>query len=180
MKIKKPQKNNRPIVLTIALVSIVLLIALATWWYLSQQTGNTAQNQETLSVKDKGINEVDYSPAKPEDSTPQTTEQSSPSSPSSPGQTTPIPMIITAANKNGSTLQVRTLVQELLSEGSCKISLDGPSLIEQTAEVFTASSSTTCRGFDIDTSGLAPGSYLLTITITSGQRTGSASQEIIL
>lgn len=155
---------------------MVCLTALTTWWFFSKKPAAT----EPFNVPDKGINEINYEKQKPDEPAPQT-EQSEPKQQTTPTSNDKINVVITAFNQNGATLQVRVLISELLQSGDCTLRVSDTSIkIEKTADIFATSSSSTCKGFDIDTSGLAKGTYTLSLDVKSGSRSGSVSREVTI
>ena len=90
-----------------------------------------------------------------------------------------IPIIISAANQNGNTLQIRSLIQSVLGSGTCTIELSrNDQKISKTSGVQAMSSSSTCQGFDIPVSELSPGTWTIHLTISSEGGAGSASRTV--
>lgn len=89
---------------------------------------------------------------------------------------------ITAANQNGSTLQVRTLIEQVTNQGQCTLTLsqNGNTPITNTADVQPLANSSTCKGFNIDVSSLATGKWTLAVTYQINGQKSSASQDITL
>ena len=72
------------------------------------------------------------------------------------------------------TLQVS--IYELLNEGSCKLHMESANgdMVDRTAKIVSIGpDSSSCDGFEIPTSGIAPGNYNFVITMTSGTKSGS-------
>ena len=137
---------------------------------------------------------VDYSaPTEQEKQGEDTTEQTFPSdetgtneptTPPNPDASTPssVGVEITAANQNGSTLMVRTLIQAVESGGTCTLKLErsGQKTTTMTAPAQPSSSSTTCQGFNVDVAPLATGEWNLTVEYSSKTKKGSATQKVTL
>lgn len=89
---------------------------------------------------------------------------------------------ITAANINDSTLQVRGLINSVVNSGSCVLEISGGSENKEfTANVQPGPSTSTCQGFDIDTSELGSGTRTLVLKYDSGDSSSqSAPREIEL
>lgn len=87
---------------------------------------------------------------------------------------------ITAANQNGNTINVRTLIQTLSSSGSCTLSMTGPAGKTYNASAKTQSgpSSSTCMGFDIPTTSLSPGAWTMTINYEDSSSQGSVTKDL--
>ena len=87
------------------------------------------------------------------------------------------------------TLQIRTTINESLSDGTCSLTLAGPNGQEYktTSRIMSNSSSTsTCNGFDIDMNQtekddkLRAGKWTITIDLSSGDRTGQIVGDITM
>lgn len=107
-----------------------------------------------------------------------------------PPQPTPIPnssksnvqVEITAANQNGATFQVRTLISAVVNDGTCTLTLQkaGYNTVTMTATTQALASTSTCKGFDIPTSQLAAGTWHLTVSYDNPTLTGKAQKDIII
>lgn len=113
----------------------------------------------------------------------------SPTSPSdTPPTPTPIPgstkknvqVTITAANQNGSLLQVRAIISNVTNTGTCTLTLSksGQTTITKTAAIQPLPSSSTCKGFDIATSELTPGTWQLALHFENSTLVGDASKSV--
>ncbi|MBR5389233.1 hypothetical protein IK146_01595 [Candidatus Saccharibacteria bacterium] len=83
---------------------------------------------------------------------------------------------ITTARFDGDKLLVRVAVDQFLSNGTCKLTLsDGAHQLEKTANLVPIASTSTCEGFDVQSSELDGFARPISINIslTSGERTGS-------
>ena len=87
------------------------------------------------------------------------------------------------------TLQIRTTINESLSDGTCSLILTGPNGQEYktTSRIMSNSSSTsTCNGFDIDMNQveeddeLRAGKWTITIDLSSGGKTGQMISDITM
>lgn len=87
------------------------------------------------------------------------------------------------------TLQIRTTINESLSDGTCSLTLTGPNGQEYktTSRIMSNSSSTsTCNGFDIDMNQvekddeLRAGKWTITIDLSSGGKTGQVISDITM
>lgn len=103
--------------------------------------------------------------------------QGKPTNNDSPSSTSPSNAIVvgfSAINQNDTTLQVRTIIQEVLSTGSCDITFQkSDQIVTKTAPVYPNASISTCQGFDIPIEELSPGTWEVTVKITSSNRSGS-------
>lgn len=90
-----------------------------------------------------------------------------------------IPVIISAASQNGSTLQVRSLIQSVISDGTCSLELShNGQKVTKSSGVQAMSSSSTCQGFDIPTSELSPGTWTIQLMISAKEGAGAATRSV--
>lgn len=95
--------------------------------------------------------------------------------------TTPIQVTLTASGRNGDIYQVRYLLDNSISEGTCKLALKkGAQVVTQEAAVQVLGGSTTCAGFNVPYSSLSSGQWQATLTVTSGDRTGTSTDTLSL
>lgn len=87
---------------------------------------------------------------------------------------------VSASNKSEQSFQVRVLVDKLVQNGSCTISLrKGESNVIKTAPTQTLANSSTCQGFDIALDELASGSWDYIIEVIDSDKTkGSVNGKI--
>ncbi len=165
-------------------LSLVLIIGALTYVYAFH--GNLfGWTTNKASSNDGAIN---YEPATPEQqqagTTVKTGSSDTPAAPTtSPGSTLKnVQVTITAANQNGSTLQIRALIGAVENTGTCTLVLSrsGQSSVIKTAGIQALSSTSTCQGFDIQTSELSPGTWGALITYSSSTLTGSATKSITI
>jgi hypothetical protein len=93
-----------------------------------------------------------------------------------------VEVTITAANQNNTTLQIRTLISAVVNSGSCILTFANNSgkNLTYTASIQPLSTTSTCKGFDIPTSDLSPGSWSITVAYNNDTLTGSASKNITI
>jgi len=79
----------------------------------------------------------------------------------------------------GQTVRVRAIIDAVASSAKCTLNMTGPNgkTYSATASVQPMASSSTCQGFDIPMTSLASGDWKVTITVTDGTITGSATTE---
>lgn len=175
MKIEN--KKNKKITLILCLMLVLCAAGLGLFIFL-----NTAQNVPPKgSISDREIGDIDYSVPREDEATTPTTEQQKPdeSTTTTKPSAEPIRLIISAKNQTESTLQVRTLIQELLVDGSCRLTLTKDNIsFEKVATLFTSASSSTCQGFDVPLTELSSGLWKMNIVVTSGERSGTISTEV--
>ena len=95
-----------------------------------------------------------------------------------PRPTNEIPVFITSVQP-GETVYVRAMIQEVTTGTTCKLDMSGPEGKTYSASAGTQAlaGSSTCQGFNIPMSALAPGDWKITIKITDGGRSGTATTE---
>lgn len=79
----------------------------------------------------------------------------------------------------GQTVYIRAIIDSTMSSGTCTLSMTGPNVktYSATAPVQPMASSSTCQGFNIPMTSLTSGSWKITITVTDGTSTGSATTD---
>lgn len=88
---------------------------------------------------------------------------------------------ITAANQNGSMLQIRTLIESVSANGTCSLKISkGAKTVTKTSATQALSSASTCMGFDIPTSELSKGEWTLVITITVGDKKATLNKMVTI
>ena len=93
--------------------------------------------------------------------------------------TNPLQITMTANGQNGDTYQLRYLLDNAITSGTCKLTLTkGTQTVTQEASVQVLGGSTTCAGFNIQMSSLSSGDWKATTTVTSGDRTGTNTETI--
>lgn len=95
-----------------------------------------------------------------------------------PSSDATIPVTITSVQP-GETVYVRAMIQEMTTRATCKLNMSGPEGKTYSASAGTQAlaGSSTCQGFNIPMSALAPGDWKITIKITDDGRSGAATTE---
>lgn len=85
--------------------------------------------------------------------------------PTTPEQT--LDISITSSNKTDQVFQVRTLINGIINDGTCSITLKQSSTtVTKSAKTQSLANSSTCQGFDIPLSELSKGPWAYTITVS--------------
>ena len=181
MKITQQKRHKKAA--TIWTIALILLVAVGGYAvYASSNSLWPFTHDEPADTKPtvKTDEDVD-NPVKPSGNQLRSTPNPEPKQDEKTGTST-VPMSITTATVNDNTLQERALIEYITSDGSCTITMQGPNGATYTAasEVASLPSSTTCKGFDIPTSKLAPGKWAITMTFTHDTITGTATKEITI
>lgn len=87
----------------------------------------------------------------------------------------PISISITRATRN-----IVSAYIERVNEGICSLSIKQNSQVKisMSSKVIALADYSTCEGFSIDSTLLEPTKFIVNLTVTSGSRKGSASQEV--
>lgn len=86
---------------------------------------------------------------------------------------------ITAANQNDTTLQIRTLINSVIGNGTCRLDMTKEQAkITRSVDIQALPSNSTCKGFDMPLSELSKGDWKVVITVNSGDKEGSTEKVI--
>lgn len=88
---------------------------------------------------------------------------------------------ITNIEQTDSSLKIGTLIEGVVSSGSCVLTLtkDGKNVTD-TVGVQALASSSTCEGFDIPIVELSPGSWKISIEITVSSKEAHLSDSVVI
>lgn len=137
----------------------------------------------------QGNNNIDYGPATKEQQDAGKAIKSSGSGDTPPAPTVipgsnkkNVQLTITSANKNGSVLQIRTLISAVENNGICTLTLSsiGKTTITKTADIQAMATVSTCKGFDIPISELSSGEWRILVEYSSNSLTGSSTQDVAI
>jgi hypothetical protein len=177
MKISKSTSKTK----TVLLVALVIVLAAAAGAYaFRDQLGLTS-----IGSSDKNTN-IDYGKTSDDQAEGEkTAEQTdnnhgtvdSPASGTDKDQKNNVGVEITSANQNGSMLQIRAIVQKVTNTGTCSLTLSksGEQPIKKTAAIQTATTYSTCQGFNVPTSNMATGVWNISLNFENDSTTGSAT-----
>ena len=178
MKINTPKQKKKRFILVVLIFIIVVAGGLLAYFAINNndlsdgdnKNPSTEQNKDTEIGNDIG-DEKNNDNEKPVNDPQNGTSDSSPK----------INGVITSANVSGNTLAIRTQIDELLSDGTCLLTLsNGANLVTKTSDIINSATTSSCYGFDIPTSELTKGLWQINITIKSGDRTGIIKGEVRL
>lgn len=87
---------------------------------------------------------------------------------------------ITYTGVSGGFLRIRVNIDQYLESGTCTLALrkEGANIYSAEARIVASASTATCEGFDIPTSELETGDYVIVIYISSGEKTGEIDGEV--
>lgn len=104
------------------------------------------------------------------------TNQSTPSGPASTLQTQ-----ITAASVQNGTLYIRNSISGIYNDGTCSLTLThGDQTIDRSAGVQALPQSSTCKGFNITTAGMASGIWNINLTVTINGQSATATGKVTI
>ncbi len=184
MKIQK--RINKPIILTVVAVIIVILggyTAFAAyshnWPFKNAEDSSKSQDKTSDSNSGKSTGGSDYQPTNtnnpdktpPQYDTPKTDEPQKPT----------ISGVINYKSVSDDTLTIRTTIDQRLDTGTCILKLtrnSPPKSVTKSADVIANPSSSTCKGFDIPTSELGAGYWKILIIVTSGEKKGEITGSV--
>lgn len=184
MRLPKPKNKKNIIYVVVAVLLIAGGVAFAYYKHLGvftskppssvnlqpatneQQSAGQQIKQTNATANQKGASTGSDQPPAP---TPQPSGKSS------------VPVSITAANQNGSLLQIRTLIEAVTSQGTCDLTLTmGTATVTKSVAVQPLASSSTCQGFDIPTNELSPGTWTATVILNNTTLTGQATTTVVI
>lgn len=182
MKIKT-QKSKKKLAAVIAAILLLLSVGsivyfMKLWPFKSSNTSinmkpATKEQQETGRAIKQTSNNASI------ENKPSGSDQPSPPV-SQPNGKSIIAISITAANQNSNTLQIRSLIEATVSDGTCTLTLTKPGYasLVKTANVHPLASSSTCQGFDIATSELARGIWNINLVFENSSLRGETSKSV--
>lgn len=187
----KPHSTNKKRALIASLILILLIsttVGLAYYYKLgffaSHQSSSINLNKPTDPQIKEGVNIKQHSMA----NTPSGTKvQSGSDQPPEPkpidgSSKSTVDTEITATTQDRTTFHIRTLIQAVVSTGTCSLAMSGPAGATYTAQadVQASSTSSTCKGFDIPLSELSSGNWRITINFNNDSLTGSSTKNVTI
>lgn len=181
MKIYQSSRHRPLRYLAIATSVIVLMVlgwlayaySQQKWPFAAPATNSATAPQNTIDYSEPGSDQVTAgSSAKEQAAKDAATPSTEPSAAST------IPVSFTSIQP-GETVYIRTLIGTVTSGATCSLTMSGPNSKSYTASagVQALSSSSTCQGFNVPMSNLAPGNWTITVKVTDGISTGTATTE---
>ena len=171
MKIKSSSNKKRYIIVA---ATIVALISVGAFTY-SQFSGNDEKEQTEKKVNYDSPKQEQVQAGNDKKS--EIVKQDS--TPSQP--TAALNLSVTASQQNGETVQIRTLIDNVVASGTCQIELTQRSKkVSKSVPLQALPSSSTCQGFDIPTSELGAGLWEFSITATSDSASGNVNGTVVV
>lgn len=190
MKIKKQKQSISKKILPAALIVALLVVGTGTYLYAfkgslfgwspfvnQKKTSKIDYNPPTEEQKKTG-QEIKSQSVASDSSKPGTVSNDNPPTPTtqSNGKST-VDVTITAANQNGVTFQLRTLIGAVTSSGTCTLIMSkGATTVTKTASVQALARGSTCQGFDIPMSELSSGNWQIELHFENDSLQGDIKQ----
>lgn len=188
MKINSTKHSKKPFIV----VAFVVLFAIAVIIYIYTLNGSIlgwnannspSENNPTINLEKPTSEQIDTgNDIKKNNISKEAGSDTPPAPVEQPGSTKKnVQVIITAANQNNDTLQVRTQISTVINTGQCTIKLTKSEVtITKVSDVQSLPTTSTCRGFDIPLADISPGSWQIDLTYENDSLLGSASKIIIV
>ena len=88
---------------------------------------------------------------------------------------------LTAANQNGSTLQIRSDIGTVTNSGTCTLTMTkGSSTVTKSAAVQALAGGTTCTGFDIPVSELSAGTWKIALHFENNDLVADTTRDVVV
>ncbi|MBH2007641.1 hypothetical protein I8H83_03495 [Candidatus Saccharibacteria bacterium] len=186
MRIQK-KTSKKPLIVAVVIVALLACVSVSTYLWIhrnsSQDNSNQAAEYQQKKQPSQHNNSTDttHSNNTSGDTNSQSThEKEKDITPAyegdNPNQASDLSGSINYSAVAGTTLIIRTTINQTLSSGACQLTLtNGSKTITRSSQIAQNPSSSTCEGFDIPTSELSGGTWSITIKITGDSKSGSLS-----
>ena len=189
MKIKTPKSKKKTLVIGIIIVALTagLLIiylypmkgTLFGWSPIKSSVPGVNLDAPTDEQKQAGENTKDASLNSPEEQKPNNTNETPTPPTPTQGSKSTVGLTITAVNQNPPSLQIRSEIGAVTSEGTCTLTLTkGTKTITKTAEIQALPRISTCKGFDIPLSELSSGQWNVALHFENNTLTADTTKQI--
>lgn len=169
-------------IITCAIVILMFIIGGSVYFYINQkQFESVKKNKATSRV---GADTKENKVIRDNKATKNAAESDRPPEPKplAGGSKSEVAIIVSAINQNGDMLQIRALIQAVVSDGDCK--LNGTSVsgktVQKIAGIQPQPSTSTCQGFDIPINELSQDKWYFTISFENSSLKGSVSKELVI
>lgn len=179
MKTKKSPQSKK-IFLVVAIIAIAV-IGSTVGLYAINNPGNPPEDQQIVNPDTQPDQTTDEKPPTDDqsDSGKDIKEDSVDHDETDTGDS--VSVSISSATVSDDNLRVRTILEKVTNAGTCTLTLSNDTE-KESHDVGTQalSSYSTCKGFDIDVSSFASGTWTIDINFKDGSSQGSASTKIEL
>jgi len=184
MRISKQKFTRRNLIIIVIVILLLAGAGVTAWALTGGFSSNDAKKDDT-----KPENTVDYGNATEEqkeagnkakeDFINREYGSASPQPSQSPA-VSDITMTITSAGQFDGNLQVRTILETLNANGTCKLTMshEGSDPIVRSVGTQAMGTYSVCQGFDVPTSGLEKGQWNLRVEYSSGESGGFAERKV--
>src|SRR6218665_1579931 len=174
-------------IVTLSIVFVALAAAVVVCWMLlaGNSPTTTVSNAATVSTATTSPSHTisaSHAASPPGVSAPPPTDNPALKTPNpSTSPSAEFTVSFTALNLTSDQLQVRVLIDSVIGEGTCTLTLASGSRTEtRESGIQALVSSSTCKGFDLPRSVLPTGSVTATVTVTSAGTTARATQTMTI
>lgn len=175
----KKQKNGKKALITIIIAVLILATA---YGFVAHAKNFWPFHQDTINLKPASNDEKNAgTQIKSSAVTPNATK-TTPSNDANPN-TKAIGVSFSATSQDTNVYHIRLLIDQVVGAGTCSLSMTSTTNGQDytaTANIQAGPSSSTCEGFDIPLSKLGAGNWSATVSVISGNATGSATKEITI
>ena len=193
MRVQKKSSKKRLIII-LSIVG-VLLIGGGMYAYVARPFSSDISDDSSSKNTDKKDKKDETSDDSSESADTNTSiDQTAPSQPretekdiqpdyegSNPNTSASLTGAINYKSVSGGNLVIRTTINQLLTSGTCTLTLtNGSKTVTRSTNIAQNPSSSTCQGFDVPTSELGSGTWSISIAIASGDKTGTLSDNVSL
>lgn len=179
--LKHSPKKSKKIIFLVAGVILVLLLSSGTYAFLRHRDNQQKANQETRqsdAPPEDGAAAETSNPSVEGDK-PIVTQYQGDSVSNNPNLTG----IINYKSVVGDNLVIRVTIDQVLSSGSCALTLTDASKtksVTRTADISQNPSSSTCQGFDVPISELKSGEWSMIVKVNGNNKTGDITGKITI
>ncbi|AGL62207.1 exported protein of unknown function [Candidatus Saccharimonas aalborgensis] len=172
------RNQTRPILVFSAIVGIVLFTLLGASYYFkkwpfSPASSSTSQTNSTINYTKPTEQQMTAGTQAKEQAAANSSQQNTDK------KDTPLGVTLTTVQP-GTVVYIRAMIDKVTTSATCHLAMVGPGQKTYSAEAPTQAlaGTSTCRGFNIPMTSLAPGIWKITVSVTDdGTLSGSATTE---
>ncbi len=176
-KRKRSKKWVSWLIIFVLLVASCIVAYLVWDNYFNDKKNDERDEPETSEVEEEKIEEVEYIDEEGDEEDDKKVKQYEGEDPNKAEE---LSGVITYAGLVDDTVMIRVNIDQYLGNGTCTLSLmDGGSVVyEDTANISSSASTSTCEGFNVSASRLSGGSYSIIIKLESEGKIGTIKGEV--
>lgn len=208
MQIKKQKKSNKkPLIIVIIVLLLIAIGGVCAYLYLSNKPNNGQNQSNTEKSESKKSDNTDDSKTKSSDTNTESSDKKSDKSDTNnesvdgnanktpvkyenytPPANNELSGTVNYAAAVDDTLVIRTTINQLVHNGTCKLTMSGPrgQSYSNESNIVANPSTSSCSGFNIPLGQLAAsasarsGTWKINISINAEDKTGSLTSEVKL